>query len=116
MKVRDDSMSAIHFWKMAKGKLPHLSFIFRRTDPLGTDFNTVACYITGSLIFIEAHRVKEGMKHSKYQQDIGATTAFTKRITETTKGIGQKYRKGATKDCFIFESWFSSKKSEESVM
>ena len=37
-------------------------------------------------------------------------------MTEETKGIGQKYRKGATKDCFIFDSWFSSKKASEDAM
>ena len=36
-------------------------------------------------------------------------------MTEATNGIGQKYRKGATKDCFIFEIWFSSNKAAESV-
>ena len=56
------------------------------------------------------------MKHSKYHQDIGATADFTKRMVKATKGIGHKSRKGATEDCFIFEIWFSSKKSEEAVM
>ena len=37
-------------------------------------------------------------------------------MMEASKGIGQKYRKGATKDCFLFDSWFSSKRLEESVM
>ena len=30
--------------------------------------------------------------------------------------ISQKYRKGAMKDCFIFDSWFYSNKSEEYEM
>ena len=37
-------------------------------------------------------------------------------MLESTTGIGQRYIKGATKDCFIFDSWLSSKKSEESEM
>ena len=41
------------------------------------------------------------MKHRKYQKELGATVSCTKRMTEATKGIGQKYRKGATKD-FLF--------------
>ena len=52
------------------------------------------------------------MKHSKYQQYLGSTSTCTKRVMEATKGIGQKYRKEATKDCFIFDSWFSLKKAE----
>ena len=35
---------------------------------------------------------------------------------ESTKVIGQKYRKGGTKDYFIFASWFSSKKLEEAAI
>ena len=46
LKVGDDSMSAIRFWTTAKWDLPHLSYIFRNPEPLGTDFNTVACYVT----------------------------------------------------------------------
>ena len=55
------------------------------------------------------------MKHVKYQQDLGSTVACTKRMMESTNGIGQKCRKGSTKDCFIFDSWFSSKKAVEAA-
>ena len=41
------------------------------------------------------------MKHIKYQQHLGATAVYTKIIMEATKGIGQKYRKGATKIDFF---------------
>ena len=37
-------------------------------------------------------------------------------MTEATKGIVQKYIKGAMGDCFIFVSWFFSKKAAEAVM
>ena len=56
------------------------------------------------------------MKHSKYQKYLGSTESCTKITMEATKGIGQKYRKGETKDCFIFDSWFSSKKAVEAAM
>ena len=44
------------------------------------------------------------------------TVACTKRMKEATNGIGKKYRKGATKECFIFDSWFYSKKATEAAM
>ena len=47
---------------------------------------------------------------------LGVTSACTKRMTEEKKGVGKRDRKGATKDCFIFYSWFSSKKSAEADM
>ena len=51
------------------------------------------------------------MKHSKYYKELGATAACTKIMMEATKGIGQKSIKGGTKDCFLFDSWFASKKA-----
>ena len=54
-------MSAICFRTTTKGNLPHLSYIFRIPDPLGTEFNTVTCSVTGSLILIEVQRIKENV-------------------------------------------------------
>ena len=42
LKVGGESMSAIRFRTTAKGNLPHLSYIFRKLEPLSTEFNTVA--------------------------------------------------------------------------
>ena len=80
MKVGDDSISEIRFRKTAKGNLPHLSYIFRKPEPLGTEFNTVACSVTGALIFIEVQIGKEGTKKSNYQQELGETAACNKRM------------------------------------
>ena len=99
-------MSAIRFRTTTKGNLPHLYYIFRNTEPTGTEFKTVACYVTGYFLFIEFQIVKEGMNNIKYQKDLGETAACTKRMTEARKGIGQKSIKWGTKDCFLFDSWF----------
>ena len=56
-------------------------------------------------------RGKEGMKTSRYQQELGATAACTNRMMEETKGIGQKSKNGGPKYCFLFDSWFASKKA-----
>ena len=85
-----ESMSAIRFRTTAKGNLLHLSYIFRKPEPLGTEFKTVACYVTRDLLFTEVQRGKEGMKYRRYQKELGATAACTKRVMEETKGIGQK--------------------------
>ena len=66
---------------------PLVSYIFCKPDPLGKEFKKFSLYVTGALLFIEFHRGKEGMKHSKYHQDLGATAACTKRTLEATKGI-----------------------------
>ena len=52
LKVGDESMSAIHFWTTQKGDLPHLSYILRHPEPLGTEFNTVSCSVTGVLLSV----------------------------------------------------------------
>ena len=36
LRVGDEFMSEICFWTTAKGNLPHLSYIFRNPEPLGT--------------------------------------------------------------------------------
>ena len=71
MKFDDKSMSAICFHIMGKGNLRHLSYMFRKLEPLGTEFNTVACSVTGIFLFLEVQIGKEGMNHSKYQQELG---------------------------------------------
>ena len=63
------------------------------------------------MLFIEVHRVKEEMNHSKYQYKIGLTVSCTKRMTEATNGIGQEYIY-----FLIFDSWVSSKNLADSAM
>ena len=94
LKVGDESMSAVLFRTTAKGNLTHLSYILCKTEPLGTDFKKIACYVTDALIFIEVQRGKEGMKHRNYQKELGTTAACTKIMTEATKRIDQKSIKG----------------------
>ena len=96
-------MSAIRFRTTVKGNLRHLSYIFRNPKPLSTKFKTVDCSVTGALLFKEVQRGKEGMKDRRYQQELGATVACTKWMMESTKGIGQKYKKGGLKNCFLFD-------------
>ena len=98
LKVVNESMSAILFWKTAKGGLFHLYYIFRRTEPLGTELENVDCSVTGDFIFIELQRGKEGTNHRNFYHQLGATAACTYITTEATKGIGQRDTKGSTKD------------------
>ena len=116
LKVGDESMSAIIIWKTAKGNSPHLSYIVLKPEPPWEELKTFSYSVTGALRLIEFQRGKEGMKHRKYQQELGATVACTKIMMQATKGIGQKYRKGVTKDCFLVDSWFYSKEAAEAVM
>ena len=51
-------MIAMHIQTTEKGNLPHLSYTFHKTKPLGTYLNTVTCYVTDDLLFIELQRIK----------------------------------------------------------
>ena len=46
LKVGDESMSLIKFSTTSEGDLPHLSYIFCKPEPLGTEINMVACSVT----------------------------------------------------------------------
>ena len=45
--------------------------------------------------------------------ELGAMVACTKILMEETKGLGQRALEGSTRDCFLLEGWFLSKKLEE---
>ena len=56
LKVGDESMSTIRFRTTAKVNLTHLSYIFRKPEPLSTEFKTIAFSVAGALLFIEVQR------------------------------------------------------------
>ena len=116
MNVVNEFMSMIRFRNTANGNLPHLFYIFCNMEPLGTDSNTVSCYVNDALLFFEIQRGKERINNRNYHLQIGATSACTKKMTESTKWLGQSDVKGATKDYFMFDIWFSSNKSEKADM
>ena len=56
------------------------------------------------------------MKKIKYNMQIGSTSAYMNSIMEAKKGVGQRDLKRYTKDYFLFDSQFGSKRSTEVVM
>ena len=52
LKVEDEFMIEIRFRTIENGNLPHLSYIFCNPDPLGSEFNTLTCSVTGALLLI----------------------------------------------------------------
>ena len=55
------------------------------------------------------------MKSTWYHLELGATVACTKRLIEETNGLGQRSLKGSSRDCFLFDSWFSLNKLAEAA-
>ena len=62
-------MSTIQFCTTPKGYLQHYYYIFRKSEPLGTDMNNVAAdNVTPRYL-----KENEAMKTSKFQNYIGGT-------------------------------------------
>ena len=55
------------------------------------------------------------MKSIRYHLELGAIAACNKRLMEETKRLGQRAMKGSTMACFLFGSWFLSKKVAEAA-
>ena len=60
-QILDVSMSAWRPRMTSTGGLPNISYILRKPEPLGTEFNTCACPETGIIVACEVQRGKEGM-------------------------------------------------------
>ncbi len=53
MKLLDESLSAWRPRKDKTGGLPNISFILRKPEPLGTEFNSMACSLTGICLLFQ---------------------------------------------------------------
>ena len=85
-KTSDESMSAILFQTTPKGGLPHYSYIFRNPYPLGEEVNNVACSRLGNMLYLDIQKGEEAIKTAGFQQQIGGTAFFMKRLIRSTKG------------------------------
>ena len=96
-------MSAWRLRQTKLGNLPNISYIIRKPEPLGTEFKTVCCPITGVMTYMEIQRGKEGMKNTRLQGTLGATTACTIRCSEGAHQGGTEL-----KDSVKGDAWFGS--------
>ena len=87
------------------GNLPNISYIMRKPEPLGTEFKTACCPMTGVMTCMEIQRGKEGMKNMRLQADLGATASCTIRCAEGCHQGGE-----GLKDSVKGDAWFGSVK------
>ena len=86
LKCQDESMSAFRPRTSATGNLPHLSFIRRKPEPLGTELKTCACGKTGVMLFLEVQKGKEGMADALFvQESRNKTAACCRRMMHFTR-------------------------------
>ena len=103
VKVLDETMSAFQPRSTKTGGLPNLTWLLRKPEPLGTEFKTVCCAITGLMTVMETQRGRDGMKDIKYNREYGATAGCTMRLAE--KSSQELY---STKDIVVGDAWFGS--------
>ena len=120
-KTNDESMSAFVPRTTATGGLPTISFIKRKPEPLGTEFKTVCCALTGVMLHMELQRGKAMMPKQKYGEQFGATAACTLRLAESTQhgGTNTAERKEAAerfkRELILADAWFGSVKVVEQM-
>ena len=83
--VLDESMSTWRPRTTKTGGLPHLTYQQRKPEPLGTEFKTTACGITGCLLNLEIMRGKIQMKKQTFNDSYGHCTGLVLRMTERVK-------------------------------
>ena len=125
------------FWPRTTnhGNLPHLSFIQRKPEDLGTEIKTIACTETKIILGIELCRAKEdtnglkffdvlkkktsactvhlmkGVCQRNWAQDSSDLHAPSRIHPETNANINQSetlVNDDATDDCLLRDSWFGS--------
>ena len=108
--VTPDEMMLEWKGKAGFGGLPHLSFIKRKPQPLGTELKSLCEGTMGMCLYIEVQKGKLRMARKKWVPTLGATTACTLRLLENFK-LNEIGIENPMKRCVFADSWFASVKT-----
>jgi hypothetical protein len=97
--------------KSGNGGLPHLSFIKRKPQPLGTELKIVCEGTFGICVFIEIQKGNIRMARKKWARTYGATTGCTLRLLDALQ-ISELGDPNPKKRCVYADSWFASFKTD----
>ena len=115
VKVLDEIMSAFAPQATKTGNLPHLSYILRKPEPLGTEFKCALCCTLLVFLYLDLCRRKndeygESRKYSTQTKMKTAQVSLT--LMEKSKVIrasDDKYTNPhASPDVYLGDSWFTS--------
>jgi hypothetical protein len=112
--VTPDEMMLEWKGKAGFGGLPHLSFIKRKPQPLGTELKSLCEGTMGICLFIEVQKGKLRMARKKWVPTFGATTACTLRLLENFK-LNEIGLTDPMKRCVFADSWFASVTSTDII-
>lgn len=114
--VLDEFMSAFKPQTRSTGNLPHISFVMRKPEPLGTEGKVRADPLLKIFTWVELQRGKMPMRAAEFSQEFGGTTACVLRLC---KSIGPRQLENTELSDFPFakrirvfgDSWFASVKT-----
>ena len=111
VRVADESMSALRPRTNKAGNIPHLSFVKRKPEDLGTELKTAACPELKIMEYLEIQRSKDDLHGREFfnESKKRVTTACCMRIAnECYQRRNKNGSDTATDDIFIGDSWFGS--------
>lgn len=100
--ILDEAMSAFRPRSTATSKLPNISFILRKPEPLGSEFKCVACPVVGTMKCLEIQRGAKPMQNAKYSKEHGCTSGCSLRLVDASHQPIESGQKRGMKG----DSWF----------
>ena len=80
--ILSNNITFILFYSLLRttktGGLPHLSYVARKSEPLGTEFKNLVDGLSGEMMWLEVQEGKDRMKKKPYQ-NLGGTAACVMR-------------------------------------
>jgi hypothetical protein len=101
-KTADESMCLMRPRTTKLGDWPHISYVLRKSEPLGTEFKNTCCAITGALMTLEIQRAKQHTPKLKQIREFGATAGVCLRLIEAADP------EDGLKECIKGDAWFGS--------
>lgn len=105
----DESMVAWRgrFGEGDPSKCPHRSWVPRKPEPMGCELKSLACAMSGLLLFAEIAEGEQRHARHKWHAEYGHTTSTTLRCTELYHG---------TQRVVYGDSWFAGVKTAEAML
>ena len=103
--VLDESMSAWRPRISKCGGLPHISYVIRKPEPLGTEFKAAADPATGIMLALEIQEGKQAMDAMRAQRGdmLGPSTSCVARLVSEISPAPLGYRR-----IILGDAWFTN--------
>jgi Transposase IS4 len=105
--VLDESMSAFRPQTKKAGNLPHISYVERKPEDLGTEFKVVADSVIGCCLYLEIQKGSKLMRESELvSPNLKVQAACTARLIKNTKKDNDNQQ--TSPEIYLGDSWFGS--------